>query len=591
MKKTSIMRKITLRIMLIGLATFVLSLLLSYVLIVPGLRKNAIQTAEKANAEIIQQLDNLYAYVEDYTENLSLSVAQNAKIQEYFALPGTQRQYRAALNLNNLVSHEGVVRCVMIENEDGVRLDSINSITDQDYALLDTDWYRTLHAADYGRSVSCVYPIRWNNRDFLTTAYSKNFYSANRRYTFTVFFNLDDLLYDSGVVAGNTLDDYLMLDSTWAVFYSSGDADWQAAMAPAIVEDWPISQRNRPAQGGICFRQSSIHTKWAILSFVSEGTIFRSFQGNVVSIVIIMLVFLLVTLSFLPGSLSKIVQPISRLSAAMSTAAQNDWNSQVDITSNDEIGELSQSFNKMLKDLKNSIEIIAQKEKLEQKIKFSLLVSQINPHFIYNTLNSINYLARRGACEDIIVVNSALIYILQDRLRVSDIEIMDTIEKERKVVDQYISIQRYVYKGDLTLAWEVEEGLPERQIPKNIIQPLVENAIFHGLIREETGEMQGHISIAIRRVGEEIEIIVQDDGCGMEDEMLQALRAPILSFQPYERGKNIGIPNIRGRLYYLYGNADCMTIESAPGKGTRITLRFAVNAEAAPIEESGRFLN
>jgi two-component system sensor histidine kinase YesM len=229
----------------------------------------------------------------------------------------------------------------------------------------------------------------------------------------------------------------------------------------------------------------------------------------------------------------------------------------------------------MLKDLKDSIRIIAEKERLEQKIKYSLLVSQIDPHFIYNTINSINYLARKKRCDDIIVVNSALIYILQDRLRINDIQITDTVEKEIKVVEQYVLIQKYMYEGELELSWFVDEALLKEQIPKNIIQPLVENAIFHGLINEENGSISGKIEIFIEKKDEDIMVKVKDNGRGIDKQNLLNLQTSKRPFKSEnERGKKIGLSNIRERLYYLYGKNDCLQIECEPGKGTSVTLVF-----------------
>ena len=93
---------------------------------------------------------------------------------------------------------------------------------------------------------------------------------------------------------------------------------------------------------------------------------------------------------------------------------------------------MEKSFNKMIDDLKHSIDVISEKEAREQKIRFGLLVSQIDPHFIYNTINSVNYLARKERYQDIVKVNSALCSILKDRLRVNDIQIADTIAKRNR---------------------------------------------------------------------------------------------------------------------------------------------------------------
>ena len=578
MKIRSIKKKITLRIVLIGMATFLLSLIVSYFAIIPFLRDSAIEKAEKANTEIIQQFDILLSYVEDYTENLVLSVENTRKILNYFTRSTEQNSNIASLNLNNLVSYEGVVRCVIIENDEGILLDSLNKITEADYQVISSEWYQSLHNAEYGRGFSGVYQTERNNRTYYSAAYLKNFYYNNHLFTYTVFFDMNDVIFDTQVVAGNTLDYYMLVDATQNVFYSLGPAEWRTSMGRYISDDF-ASGKYMQESDGISFKKTSINSKWYIISFMSESTIFMLFQNYVVSIVLIMLLFLIITLIFLPRVLAGIIKPISNLSSVMATATLGNLDCQVDITSNDEVGELSRSFNKMLKDLKKSILIISEKEKLEQKIKYSLLVSQIDPHFIYNTINSINYLARKGRCDDIIIVNSALIYILQDRLRVNDIQITDTIEKEMKVVEQYVLIQKYMYEGNLKLSWFVEDSLLDEQIPKNMIQPLVENAIFHGLIDEENGNISGKIDIYIEKKDDDIIVRAKDNGKGIENNKLLKLQTSMMSFQSDGRGKNIGLSNIRGRLYYLFGKSDCLQIESEPGKGTCITLRFKAESK------------
>ena len=242
----------------------------------------------------------------------------------------------------------------------------------------------------------------------------------------------------------------------------------------------------------------------------------------------------------------------------------------------DEIGLLESSFNKMIDDLKHSIEVIGEKEAKEQQIRFSLLVSQIDPHFIYNTINSINYLARKKRCEDIVTVNSALIAILKDRLRVNDIQITDTVANEMRIVNQYIVIEKFMYDGKLDVEWKIPSEFMEEQIPKNMIQPLVENSLFHGLIDEESGEFCGKIIISVyKNEKDNLVLSVEDDGGGMETEKLAEVKS--MRFNPEDRGKKIGLSNIRGRLYYLYGNTDCMQIESEMGKGTKITIEFGEN--------------
>jgi sensor histidine kinase YesM len=384
---------------------------------------------------------------------------------------------------------------------------------------------------------------------------------------------MNDALHDAQVIAGNTLDDYMLVDATQNVFFSSGDPAWQNEILTYFAEE--NSDSGYFADGkGLAFQTQSIKNKWTVISYMSDSTIFMLFENYVVNIVLIMAVFLLITMVMLPTVLSRIIDPISQLSEIMSTACMGDWDCEVDVTANDEVGELGRSFNKMLGDLKHSIDIITEKEKMEQKIKYGLLVSQIDPHFIYNTINSINYLARKKRCEDIITVNTALIYILQDRLRVNDIQITDTVEKEMSVVNQYVVIQKFMYDGNFKVRWHVDKDTKLKQIPKNIIQPLVENAIFHGLIDEENGEINGKIDIYIEEKDGFMVLKTQDNGRGIPENELETLKDAAFSLNASERGKNIGISNIRGRLYYLYGEDGRLDIESEPGAGTCITLMF-----------------
>lgn len=256
----------------------------------------------------------------------------------------------------------------------------------------------------------------------------------------------------------------------------------------------------------------------------------------------------------------------------MESAVQGNLDCKVTVDRDDEIGQLENSFNKMLEDLREDRKLILEKEKKEQHARFGLLVSQIDPHFICNTINSINYLARKKRCEDIIVVNSSLITIIRDRLRVNDIQITDTIAHEKSILETYIRIQKYMYDGDLEMIWNVEDEVMEEQIPKNMLQPLVENAIFHGLIDEEIGEITGEIVITAERIKDGIRVEVRDNGRGISPQRLREIVGR--AYIEEERGRQIGLSNVQSRLYYLYGERECLHIESAEGKGTAITIIF-----------------
>lgn len=566
----SIREEISHRIVAVGVMMFFLSIGFSFLLFVPRMEKEAIDNADKTNKEIAQQIDTLFTFVQDYTENLDLSVAQNQEILRYFVAPGEQNRNIASLHLNNLISYEGAVRCVLITDGESPVLDSLNKIAEKDRELLKSQWYGRLKDTSFGRGISGVYEVEINNSKHDTAAYLKNFYHANKKYTYVVFIDLNDLIRDIEVLSEKNLDYVAIADSEKHIFFEFGNKKWkEKAEAGALTDRMDAIDADK---GGIRFIKTTLNSKWRVISFVANKTIFMTFSFYVIGIVTVLCVFMLIMLIVLSKAIGKIIRPLSQLSRNMREVAKGNLDCQVGITSNDEIGMLSGAFNKMTVDLKDSLNLIAEKEKEEQQIKFSLLVSQIDPHFIYNTINSINYLARKGRSSDIITVNSALISILQDRLRINDIQFTDTIANEMKVVEQYIVIERYMYEGNLQLIWNVEASLHQEQIPKNMLQPLVENALFHGLIDEDSGELIGTIIISITKESEDFIVKVEDNGLGMDEERLNDVKEGL--YRPEERGKRIGLSNIGRRLYYLYGSSDCVKIESEVDKGTCITLTF-----------------
>lgn len=569
-RRKGIQSKLRRRIVLVGLISFFVSLLISLLVWMPSMRARALKAAENGNEEIISRMDSTVDFVDSFTENLALSVQQNADIMRYFSDPTESNRNIAMLSLSNLTSYEGIVRAVFLEMNGLPLLDSLIRACPEDYTLLQSQWYRDIRDSEFGRRLSGVYNVSINNNDYSTFAYARNFYLNNRWCTFVIFTSLNDTLFDVRIVGENNYDYFLLRDSTGSVFYSAGDEAW-AERTQALRPEAGLTAVAE-TEGGTALTRRSVSTGGEITSFVSSKSIFRSLMPYWLGMLISLTCMLLTMLAVLSGMLGQMLRPIVSLAQTMDGAAKGNLEQKVEIHSDDEIGLLQQSYNKMLDDLRRSIDLIAEKERTEQQIRFGLLVSQIDPHFICNTINSINYLARKNRCEDVVTVNTALMAILRDRLRVNDIEITDTVAKEIAVVEQYLKIQRFMYGGDLRVVWDIEPELSEEQIPKNMIQPLVENALFHGLIDQESGMLDGELRIALQRTDGGLLLTVRDNGVGIEPEKLEELLRR--TRRPDERGSKIGLSNIRSRLYYLYGSADCLTIESAPGQGTTISIRF-----------------
>lgn len=243
---------------------------------------------------------------------------------------------------------------------------------------------------------------------------------------------------------------------------------------------------------------------------------------------------------------------------------------------NDEIGNIAQTINMMVSTIKNHLEQQIASEKQERELQYSLLVSAIDPHFIYNTLDTVTFLAAMGKCQDIIRVNNALIGTLKDRIKMKHLKIYDSVENEKKVIEQYMIIQSYLYSNPIDFQFLVPEENCQLQIPKNLIQPLVENAIKHGLMpnkdpsRSQTKE--GRITVRVVTEADSIVISVEDNGIGMDEKKREFYLGEIdsASIDP----EHIGLFNVRLRLSYLYQDRFDFQIHCPESGGTIVLIRL-----------------
>lgn len=318
---------------------------------------------------------------------------------------------------------------------------------------------------------------------------------------------------------------------------------------------------------------------WKLLTYLSRDEVMSNNQTQRLTILLSVALFSIAVVAALIIIVRKFISPLSEVSKQMGAIAKGDLKARVTIHSQDEIGRVSESFNIMAGRLEKMIDEIVEKEKIEQTMRYSLLISQVDPHFIYNTMNTITYLAQKGRSEDVIVVNKAMIEILRDRLRIEISEVFDTVHQEINVVRQYLLIQEYRYEGTFRVKYMIDEKAEDCLIMKNILQPLVENALVHGILenKDENGEvLDGCIGITVNRDRDFLYVEVSDNGAGMSEErLLKIMEEGTL----WERGMNIGIRNIRERIRYVYHMEEQLQICSKAGIGTKAFIRLPINVE------------
>lgn len=307
---------------------------------------------------------------------------------------------------------------------------------------------------------------------------------------------------------------------------------------------------------------------------------FRRMTGKLLigfTVILLMLIILI---------LKKILFRLEKLSKQMQQIKQENYNLEEQVSGSDEVGMLADSFYQMMDQIQVNLNTIREQEAKEHRIEYSLLVSQINPHFIYNTLNTITYLAELNRTKDIMVINKALIGMLRDRLQISGLQIFDNIKEEAKQLESYITIQRYLCSGEIDYEFCSMPECENVLYPKNVLQPLVENSILHGLLlhRNEDGKLvPGKIRILIRKQDKQVITEVLDNGVGMNRKQIEEFFECNLEERfsdIYEKGKraHIGISNIRMRMKYLYEDAFQMQVFLPDEGGLKIVFTIPYKA-------------
>ena len=266
-----------------------------------------------------------------------------------------------------------------------------------------------------------------------------------------------------------------------------------------------------------------------------------------------------------------ITRPVSRLDKAIAKVKDGDLSIQVKVKTSDELGRLTESFNQMVKDLKRYLEDRVQRQKDLNETTLRLYQTQLNPHFLYNTLDTIKWSAKIHQIPEIAVLAENLAVIL--RKSISSKPFIQ-LREELDTIESYIKIQKIRFAGRFLYETEIPDVLEDCVIPKMILQPLVENAIIHGL----DGCANGYICIYAAQKDGILRISVTDDGCGMGQEMLDWMNSP----NPAKRDGHLGLYNVIQILKLYYGEEYGIQAESDTS-GTTVTIRLPAKKEAPHV--------
>ena len=558
-------------------------LVLSAVVIVTGVSMKFTNTSIFENSSeythtIIQQMNqNIDSYI-DYMENIAYLISSNEDVQDYLfdEKIDNEGRYRILNQLQTILDSRSDIRNVGIISKNGRMLinDGSKSVN-QDLDLNTQEWYATA--------------LEKPNGPILTSSHVQHIISGERPWVITlsrgirdrsgsgekegVFFI--DLNYSaiSGLCDQSTVGTKgyaFILDAKGNIVYHPQQQqlynELQTENISLIMDTDEDTVLTGTGNDGKLYSISrSEKTGWTVVDCTNvKELLSRSRQAQSVY-VLTAIILVIVALLFSRFMARSITLPIQKLRDSMKKVQEGDFSvSDVVVDSKNEIGSLTKSFDVMTHRIHELMEQNVHEQEEKRKSELKALQSQINPHFLYNTLDSIIWMAEGKKNEEVVLMTASLARLL--RQSISNEDEVVPIANEVEYARGYLTIQKMRYKDKLEFQIEVDSSILYIPLIKLVLQPIIENAIYHGLKYKESKGLL--IVKGFMKDGNAV-LQVIDDGVGMDEETLAHI---------YDKHKvnyhsnGVGVYNVQKRLKLYYGEDYGITYTSELGKGTTATI-------------------
>lgn len=371
-------------------------------------------------------------------------------------------------------------------------------------------------------------------------------------------------------------NDVFLLDGTWRQIYCSDSIRADETISSLRAQllsgaalgggDYNVYLRQSPDTGfTLALRQPKVYTREVMATVYSTCA----------AMGILCLLLGLLCAWLLSRYLSK---PVNELDEAMKRVEKGDYAAELSSDREDEMGRLTASFNRMTREYRQNLERSVQRERELNETELSMMQAQLNPHFLYNTLDSIKWLGVTNGVPQVAAVASGLAVLL--RAGISGDRLI-TLERELELLEKYLDIQSLRFEDRFAWEIDVDERFQHCIVPKLILQPLVENSIIHGVANMD----DGYIKLSAREKSGTLILSVQDNGVGIPQDVLDWLNDPDRDVP----GGHLGLKNVDRIVRLYYGGDYGISAYSATGEGSRVELRLPMNKEVnGNAEGSGR---
>lgn len=353
----------------------------------------------------------------------------------------------------------------------------------------------------------------------------------------------------------------LLLDPYWESVYSSEGAG-DEGLAPRLREQLLSGEALSDGSGGSFYVHESEDTGFFLLYRQPEPVadwVMRLLY-LVAGLTIVICIALCAMVSMMLSR--QLFKPVRELNAAMGAVEEGKLETRLAVRSTDELGQLAGRFNRMTERLGAHLEESVRRRQELSDAQIRMMQAQLNPHFLYNTLDTVKWMGKINNVPEVATVAADLADIL--RSSISGDEFV-TLGEELTTLDRYVEIQSIRFPGKFRLEKDIDEAALDVQVPKLMLQPIVENAILHGFA--DTG---GSIVVTARLGDTELELTVTDDGCGMSEESLRRFR------EGGRAGEHLGLRNVDAILRLHYGDAYGLRFPPVSGRGTCVAISLPV---------------
>ena len=533
---------------------------------------------------IVRQTNqNIDSYI-DYMDNIATMVSGSRDTQTFLynkdeaTLQVSECRQRLVEQFRTILKSRNDIRNIGLIQKDGNRL--FNNGGQQKNAYLDLDtqaWYK--NAITSNRSVltsSHVQHVIRGERPWVITVSRgvRNFTgSGNREGVVFIDLNYSAIseLCDQNSIGSKGY--VFLLDQDGNVVYHPQQQQLYNELQTENIDLVMNTDKETLMDGSgdnarIYTISRSEKTGWTVVGCTNVAELLKD-SKKARSIYVLVAAILVVVALVLSNFIARnITRPLQQLRDSMARVQEGDFGAaEVEVTSRNEVGSLTRSFNVMTSRIQELMKQNIYEQQQKRKSELKALQSQINPHFLYNTLDSIIWMAEGKKNEEVVVMTASLARLL--RQSISNEEEQVPIGQEVEYARSYLTIQKMRYKDKLEFQIQVDAQIMRVPIIKLVLQPLIENAIYHGLKYKE-----GLLIVRGYREGENAVLQIKDNGAGMDEQTLSHI------FEKHKvnyRSNGVGVYNVQKRLQLYYGMDYGITYSSKQGEGTTASIVIPMN--------------